>query len=77
MKESGLEILGERAWNNTDVLAKKLNEVITADNKTSDIYREHDRKVYNVEEGVPGENLPPLHPHCRSTTMGQKWLWRC
>lgn len=43
--------------------------VATLDLRTSQICREHDKKVYEVSKAVPGENLPPLHPHCRSTTI--------
>lgn len=42
--------------------------VATLDLRTSKPCREHDRKIYSVSKAVPGENLPPLHPHCRSTT---------
>ncbi len=50
--------------------------VATLDLRTSSMCREHDGKVYEVSKGVPGENLPPLHPYCRSTTiayMGKEW----
>lgn len=40
----------------------------TLDLRTSDQCRAHDNKKYKVSEAVPGENLPPLHPYCRSTT---------
>lgn len=43
--------------------------VATLDSRTSKVCREHDGKVYKVSEGVPGENMPPLHPFCRSTTI--------
>jgi SPP1 gp7 family putative phage head morphogenesis protein len=43
--------------------------VATLDNRTSEICREHDLKVYDVSKAVPGENMPPLHPYCRSTTI--------
>lgn len=43
--------------------------VATLDLKTSDICGEHDRKVYDVDKAVVGINYPPLHPHCRSTTV--------
>lgn len=119
----------ERVWNNTDVLAEKLTEVVTSgfmngksidkmakeleymsslgkyaserlvrtettyianaaemesyieadidkyvfiatlDLRTSQVCREHDGKVYEVKKAVPGENMPPLHPYCRSTTI--------
>lgn len=41
----------------------------TLDLRTSNMCREHDGKVYDVDKAIPGENLPPLHPHCRSTTI--------
>lgn len=46
---------------------KKYKFIATLDSRTSDICREHDKKVYNVEGAKAGENLPPLHPNCRST----------
>lgn len=49
----------------------------TLDTRTSEQCRVHDRKVYNVKDAVPGKNMPPLHPYCRSTTrayFGQKTL---
>ena len=42
--------------------------VATLDLRTSSVCREHDREVYEVEKAEVGVNLPPLHPHCRSTT---------
>lgn len=39
----------------------------TLDTRTSPQCREADLKVFQVP-GVAGENLPPLHPYCRSTT---------
>lgn len=42
--------------------------VATLDSKTSTVCRDHDRKVYKVKDAVPGENMPPMHPFCRSTT---------
>lgn len=50
--------------------------VATLDLRTSALCREHDKEIYEVSKGVPGENLPPLHPWCRSTTiayMGDEW----
>lgn len=46
---------------------EKYKFIATLDSKTSDICREHDKKVYYVEDAKAGENLPPLHPNCRST----------
>lgn len=119
----------DRVWGNADVLATKLNEIITAgfesgagtskmtrelmeqmnvgkhaanrlvrtettymanaaelesyeeaeinqyqflatlDLRTSPQCQEHDGKVFNTKDAVPGENMPPLHPFCRSTTI--------
>lgn len=42
--------------------------VATLDNRTSKECQVLDRKVFEVKKGCPGENVPPLHPHCRSTT---------
>lgn len=56
---------------------KKYVFVATLDMRTSQICREHDGKIYEVSKGVSGENLPPLHPWCRSTTiayMGAEWF---
>lgn len=39
----------------------------TLDGRTSPMCRSHDGKVYPIEDARPGENCPPLHPHCRST----------
>lgn len=49
----------------------------TLDGRTSEICKEHDGKIYEVKKAIAGDNLPPLHPHCRSTTiayMGKEWL---
>lgn len=41
----------------------------TLDSRTSDICAEMDGKRYPVSKGVPGFNIPPLHPNCRSTIV--------
>lgn len=41
----------------------------TLDLVTSKICRSLDMKKFPVSEGQTGVNLPPMHPHCRSTTM--------
>lgn len=41
--------------------------VATLDLRTSPMCREMDGKIIEVSKGIPGENLPPLHPWCRST----------
>ena len=39
----------------------------TLDTRTTLMCREHDGNIYPVEDAQPGENMPPLHPRCRST----------
>ena len=41
----------------------------TLDHKTSEICREQDGKVYDVDEATVGVNYPPYHPFCRTTTV--------
>lgn len=41
----------------------------TLDLVTSEICRSLDMKRFPVSEAKAGVNLPPMHPHCRSTTM--------
>lgn len=41
----------------------------TLDMKTSEVCRSLDGKIFKVSEAARGVNLPPLHPHCRSTTI--------
>ena len=41
----------------------------TLDNRTSELCRDEDGKVFNIDDAVVGVNYPPLHVHCRSTTI--------
>ena len=52
-----------------DAEITKYKFVAVLDKRTSHICQEHDNKVYNTAEAVPGVNYPPLHPWCRSTTI--------
>ena len=52
-----------------DAEITKYKFVAVLDKRTSHICQEHDNKVYNTDEAVPGVNYPPLHPWCRSTTI--------
>ena len=52
-----------------DAEIEKYKFVAVLDRRTSHICQEHDNKVYNTDEAVPGVNYPPLHPWCRSTTI--------
>ena len=42
----------------------------TLDNRTSDKCRDMDGRVFDVKKAEQGVNMPPLHPWCRSTTIG-------
>lgn len=44
--------------------------VATLDHRTSATCRDHDGRIYAVDDYSPGTNAPPLHPHCRSTIVG-------
>lgn len=52
-----------------DAEITKYKFVAVLDKRTSHICQEHDNKVYNTDEAIPGVNYPPLHPWCRSTTI--------
>ena len=43
--------------------------VATLDSRTSEICAEMDGKRFKVSEARPGDNMPPLHPNCRSTIV--------
>ena len=43
--------------------------IATLDTRTSNVCRELDGKVFKVDEGKAGVNMPPMHPNCRSTTI--------
>jgi len=49
-------------------IVEKYRYLATLDNRTSDICRELDGKIFDLKEAKVGVNLPPLHPYCRSTT---------
>lgn len=44
--------------------------VAVLDKRTSRICQENDNQVYDRDKAVPGVNCPPMHPWCRSTTVG-------
>lgn len=43
--------------------------VATLDSRTSDICRSMDGRIFKMREAEIGENVPPLHPFCRSTIV--------
>lgn len=48
---------------------EKFKFMATLDNRTSEICAEMDGKIFDVKDGMPGDNVPPLHPNCRSTIV--------
>lgn len=48
---------------------EKYMYVATLDLRTSPICASLDGKIFNVKDGQPGVNMPPMHPFCRSTTI--------
>nr|DAN37548.1 MAG TPA: minor capsid protein [Caudoviricetes sp.] len=46
----------------------------TLDRKTSLICQELDMKSFPLDKAKAGENYPPMHPNCRSTTMADTKL---
>lgn len=49
--------------------AEKYEFVAVLDLRTSEQCRELDGKVFLVKEAMPGKNINPMHPFCRSTTI--------
>ena len=49
--------------------AEKYKFVAVLDLRTSEQCRELDGKVFLVKDAVPGKNINPMHPFCRSTTI--------
>lgn len=48
---------------------KQYQILATLDTRTSEICREQDGKIYNVDDAVVGVNYPPFHVNCRTTTI--------
>lgn len=56
----------------TSYIDQKVDEYIylaTLDTRTSEICRSLDNRVFLVKDAQRGINYPPMHPHCRSTTI--------
>lgn len=47
----------------------KYEYLSTLDNRTSETCKELDGKIFDVKDYTIGVNAPPMHPHCRSTTI--------
>ena len=46
---------------------EKYRFIATLDSRTSMICRQMDGTIHETKKGVPGTNMPPMHPRCRST----------
>lgn len=47
----------------------KYEFVATLDMHTSNICKKLDGQIFNTSDAVVGQNFPPMHPNCRSTTI--------
>lgn len=52
-----------------DAGIEKYEILATLDSRTSEICRDQDGEVYDEQDYNPGENAPPFHAGCRSTTI--------
>ena len=52
-----------------EVGVEKYEYLATLDNRTSEICAALDGKVFRVADAAAGINYPPMHPHCRSSTI--------
>jgi SPP1 gp7 family putative phage head morphogenesis protein len=57
-----------KAYENTGFI-EEYEFLATLDRKTSKVCQQQDGKRYKLSDAVVGVNYPPLHPHCRSTTI--------
>lgn len=48
---------------------EKYQIVATLDERTSDVCREQDGKIYDIDKATVGVDYPPFHPFCRTTTV--------
>ena len=53
-----------------DAGMKYFRFIATLDSRTTVICREHDGRVFSVDDAGVGYNMPPLHVRCRSTIAG-------
>lgn len=53
----------------TDAGVVKYQFLAVLDSRTSHICSELNGEVFKTEDATEGENYPPMHPHCRSTTV--------
>lgn len=49
---------------------EKYQYLAAIDERTSDICQSLNGQVFFTKDGIPGTNMPPMHPMCRSTIKG-------
>ncbi len=52
-----------------DMGAKQYEFCAALDERTSELCRSLNGKIFNIDEAVAGVNLPPIHPYCRSVIL--------
>ena len=50
-------------------VVEKYEFLAAIDSRTSKLCKNQNGKTYRLSDAVVGVNLPPLHPHCRSTVI--------
>lgn len=60
-------LAAQKSYEDADI--DRYEILATLDSRTSDICQEQDGKIYNQKNYKPGENAPPFHVRCRSTTI--------
>ena len=48
---------------------EKYQILATLDSRTSEVCRDEDGEIYDIDKAVTGVNYPPYHPFCRTTTV--------
>lgn len=64
-------IVHQATWDSykASEVVEKYEYLATLDDRTSEICRSMDGKVFKLSEKEVGVNYPPLHPNCRSTVV--------
>jgi len=64
-------IVHQATWDSykTSGVVEKYEYLATLDDRTSEICRSMDGRVFKLSEKEVGVNYPPLHPNCRSTVV--------
>ena len=55
-------------YTNNNILSYRY--LAALDDRTSDICKSLNGRVFLTKDGIPGTNMPPMHVNCRSTIVG-------